>query len=188
MIGGNHFKTTLAEIENRWKRLDAKDDFKFSFLDANVASQYKTEQKEQKIFTIFSMMAIIIACIGLFGLASYSTIQRKKEISIRKVLGAMPRNIIIILSKDFLILVIVASLIAFPVALWVMYKWLQNFSYRVDVSWWVFLLAGSIAALIAMLTISYQAIKAAIVNPAKTLKTERLDVYVTFTLKKLHLL
>ncbi|HSZ84403.1 MAG TPA: FtsX-like permease family protein, partial [Puia sp.] len=171
-IRGDHFKTTLENIENTWKRLDAKDDFTFSFLDANVAAQYKSEQTEQKIFTVFSLLAILIACIGLFGLASYSTIQRTKEISIRKVLGAMPGNIIMILSKDFLILVIVASLIAFPVAWWAMYKWLQNFSYRVDISWWVFLLAGSIAALIAMLTISYQAIKAAIVNPAKTLKTE----------------
>lgn len=98
--------------------------------------------------------------------------QRKKEISIRKVLGAMPGNIVLILSKDFLVLVVLASLIAFPIAGWVMYKWLQNFSYRVGLSWWVFLLAGFIAALIAMLTISYQAIKAAIVNPAKTLKNE----------------
>ncbi len=171
-IAGDHFKTTLADIENTWKSMDAKDDFKFSFLDEDVAAQYKAEQTEQKIFTIFSLLAIIIACIGLFGLASYATIQRTKEISIRKVLGAMPGNIFMILSKDFLILVGVASLIAFPLAWWAMNKWLQNFSYRVDISWWIFLLAGFLAALIAMLTISYQAIKAAIVNPAKTLKTE----------------
>jgi putative ABC transport system permease protein len=171
-IRGDHFKTTLADIENTWKRMDAKDDFKFSFLEENVAAQYKSEQTEQKIFTIFSLLAILIACIGLFGLASYSTIQRTKEISIRKVLGAMPGNIIMILSKDFLILVALASLIAFPIAWWAMNKWLQNFNYRVNISWWVFLLAGTIAAMVAMLTIGYQAIKAALVNPAVTLKTE----------------
>ena len=114
----------------------------------------------------------MIACIGLFGLASYATIQRTKEISIRKVLGAMPGNIIKILSKDFLMLVIIASLIAFPIAWWAVYKWLQNFSYRINISWWIFLLAGSIAAFIAMLTISYQAIKAAIANPVTSLKAE----------------
>jgi putative ABC transport system permease protein len=117
-------------------------------------------------------LAILIACIGLFGLASYSTNQRTKEIGIRKVLGAMPGNIIVILSKDLLKLIIIASLMAFPLAWWAMYKWLQNFSYRVDISWWVFLLAGSIAAIISMLTISYQAIKAAIANPVKSLKAE----------------
>jgi putative ABC transport system permease protein len=171
-IKGAHFKTTLADIEKTWKRFDPKDDFRFSFFDQSIAAQYQSEQTEQKIFTIFSLLAILIACIGLFGLASYSTIQRTKEISIRKVLGAMPGNIIMILSRDFLTLVIIASLIAFPVAWWAMHEWLQNFSYRVDISWWVFLLAGSIAAVIAMLTISYQAIKAAIANPAKSLKTE----------------
>jgi len=171
-ISSDHFKTALAGIENTWKHLDAKDDFTFNFLDANVAGQYKSELTEQKIFAIFSLLAILIACIGLFGLASYSTIQRTKEISIRKVLGALPGNIFMILSKDYLILVITASLIAFPLAWWATDKWLQHFSYRVDISWWIFLLAGTIAALIAMLTISYQAIKAALVNPAKSLKTE----------------
>jgi len=117
-------------------------------------------------------LAILIACIGLFGLASYSTIQRTKEISIRKVLGAMPGNIIMILSRDFLSLVIIASLIAFPVGWWAMHSWLQNFDYRVGVSWWIFLFAGAVAVLIAMLTISYQAVKAAVANPTKSLKTE----------------
>ncbi len=171
-IKSDHFKTSFSEIEKTWKRFDPKHDFRFSFLDQNVAAQYKSEQTQQKIFTIFSLLAILIACIGLFGLASYSTVQRTKEISIRKVLGAMPVNIIMILSKDFLALVAIASLIAFPLAWWAMNTWLQNFSYRINISWWVFLLAGFIAAAIAMLTISYQAIKAAIANPVKSLKTE----------------
>jgi putative ABC transport system permease protein len=171
-IKSDHFKTTVADIEKTWKRFDQKDDFHFSFLDQNLAAQYKSEQTEQKIFSIFSILAILIACIGLFGLASYTTIQRTKEISIRKVIGAMPGNIVMILSRDFLTLVIIASGIAFPVAWWAMHKWLQNFAYRVNLSWWVFLLAGSIAVLIAMLTISYQAIKAAFANPLKSLKTD----------------
>src|ERR1035438_2135846 len=171
-VKGDHFKTTMVPIEKTWKRFDPKDDFRFSFLDQTLAAQYKSEQTEQTIFSIFSLLAILIACIGLFGLASYSSIQRTKEISIRKVLGAMPGNIIVVLSKDFLILIVIATLIAFPIAWWAMYKWLQNFSYRIDISWWVFLLAASIAAMIAMLTISYQAIKAAFANPVKSLKTE----------------
>ena len=171
-IKADHFKTTIVDIENIWKRFDPKDDFRFSFLDQTIAAQYKSEETEQTIFTIFSLLAILIACIGLFGLASYSTVQRAKEISIRKVLGAMPWNIVIILSKDFLILILIASLISFPLAWWGMHGWLQNFSYHIDISWWVFLLAGSIAAAIAMLTISYQAIKAAFANPVKSLKTE----------------
>jgi putative ABC transport system permease protein len=171
-IKGDHFKNAVADIEKTWRRFDPKDDIQLSFMDQNLAAQYKSEQSEQEIFTIFSLLAILIASIGLFGLARYSIVQRTKEISIRKILGAMPGNIILILSKDFLTLVIIASLIAYPVAWWAMYKWLQNFSYRVDISWWVFLLGGSIAAMIAILTICYQAIKVAIANPAKSLKSE----------------
>ena len=171
-IKGDHFKTTLAEIEKTWKSFDAKNDFNFSFLDQTLAAQYKSEETEKKIFTIFSMLAILIACIGLFGLATYSTLQRTKEISIRKVLGAMPRNIIMILSADFLRLVIIASFIAFPVAWWAMHSWLQNFNYRTNISWWIFLLAGSMSVIIAMFTIGYQAIRASVSNPIKSLKTE----------------
>ena len=171
-IKGDHFKTTLAEIEKIWKNFDAKNDFNFSFLDQTLAAQYKSEETEKKIFSIFSLLAILIACIGLFGLATYSTLQRTKEISIRKVLGAMPGNIIMILSRDFLRLVIIASLIAFPVAWWAMHAWLQNFNYRTSISWWVFLLSGSMAVIIAMFTIGYQAVKASLANPIKSLKTE----------------
>jgi putative ABC transport system permease protein len=171
-IKGDHFKTTLAAIQKTWTDFDPKHDFQFSFLDQDVAALYKSEQSQQKIFTIFSLLAIVIACIGLFGLATYSTLQRTKEIGIRKVLGADTQNIIFILSKDFLKLVLIATLIAFPVAWWAMHTWLQGFAYRIDISWWIFLLAGSIASLIAMLTISFQAIKAAVANPVKSLRTE----------------
>jgi putative ABC transport system permease protein len=171
-IKGDHFKTTIAAIEKKWKTFDAKHDFQFSFLDQNLAAQYKSEETEQKIFTFFSLLAILIASVGLFGLAAYSTLQRTKEISIRKVLGASPGNIILILSKDFLRLVIIASLVAFPLAGWAMYAWLQNFAYRIALSWWIFLSAGLLAAFIAIVTISYQAIKAAVANPVKSLKID----------------
>jgi putative ABC transport system permease protein len=171
-IHGGNIKTTIDNIEKTWHSFEPKHDFTFRFLDQDLAAQYKSEQTEQKIFTTFSMLAIFIACIGLLGLATFSTLQRTKEISIRKVLGADPGNIIVILSKDFLKLIAIASLIAFPIAWWSMHKWLENFAYRADISWWIFLLAGFMAATIAILTISYQAIKAAFVNPLKSLKSE----------------
>jgi putative ABC transport system permease protein len=119
-----------------------------------------------------AVLAIIIACLGLFGLATYAAEQRIKEIGIRKVLGASVRGIIAMLSKDFLKLVVIASIIAFPIAWFAMNKWLQDFAYRINISWWVFVIASVVAILIALLTISYQAIRAAIANPVKSLRTE----------------
>ncbi len=171
-IKGDHFSTVVAQIGDTWKRFDLKDDLKFSFLDQNVANQYKAEQTQQQTFTIFSLLAIGIACVGLFGLVAYSTIQRSKEISIRKVLGASSANIILILSRNFLGLVMIASLVAFPLAWWGMHQWLQNFAYRVNISWWIFGLAGLTAVFIAFGTISFQAIKAAGANPVKSLRSE----------------
>jgi putative ABC transport system permease protein len=169
---GDGFKASISAIEKTWHRFDPKHDINLSFLDQSLAAQYKSQQTQQKIFTIFSMLAIIIACVGLLGLATFATLQRAKEIGIRKVLGAEPGNIIMILSKDLLGLIAVATFIAFPMAWWAMHKWLQGFAYRADISWWIFPLAGSIAVIVAMLTISYQAIKAAFVNPLTSLKME----------------
>ncbi|MBS1600759.1 MAG: ABC transporter permease [Bacteroidetes bacterium] len=171
-IKGDHFKTTINAIEKTWKSFGSTNEFNFNFLDQNIAALYRSEQSQQKIFTIFSMLAIMIACIGLFGLATYSTLQRTKEIGIRKVLGAGSNNIVFILSKDFLKLVIIATCIAFPIAWWAMKSWLKNFSYRVNISWWIFLVAGMIAAGIAFITISFQTIKAATANPVKSLRME----------------
>ena len=171
-IKGSNLKSVIAEIETTWHQIEPKNDFVYSFLDQTLAAQYQTEQKEQIIINIFSLLAILIACIGLFGLATFATVQRTKEISIRKVLGAMPGNIVMILSRDFLTLVFISSLISIPLAWWAMHAWLQNFAYRSDLSWWIFVLAGSVAALIALLTISYQAIRAAIANPLKSLRSE----------------
>jgi putative ABC transport system permease protein len=127
----------MAGIEKTWHEFDPKHDIDFSFFDQSLAALYKSQQTQQKIFTIFSLLAIIIACIGLLGLATFSTLQRTREISIRKVLGAGPGNIMLILSKDFLVLILVASLVAFPVAWWAMCSWLQNFAYRAGISWWI---------------------------------------------------
>jgi len=172
-VKGDHFQSTVAAIEQTWRRIYATQaDFHFAFLDQQLAALYAAEQTEQRIFTIFSTLAILIACVGLLGLATYSVRQRTKEISIRKVLGAMPGTIILILSKDFLALIGIAALIAFPLSWWAMHTWLQNFAYRVTISWWIFLLAAALAVLIAMLTISYQAIRAATSNPISSLRSE----------------
>jgi putative ABC transport system permease protein len=120
----------------------------------------------------FAVLAILIACLGLFGLITYAAEQRTKEIGIRKVLGATVTNVTTMLSKDFLKLVLIAALIAFPFSWWAMNKWLQSFAYRIHISWWIFLAAGVIAILIAMITVSFQAIKAAVKNPVESLRTE----------------
>jgi putative ABC transport system permease protein len=133
---------------------------------------YRTEQRTGKLAMAFAILAILIACMGLFGLATYAAEQRIKEIGIRKVLGASVNNIVEMLSKDFLVLVLISSIIAFPLAWWAMHSWLQDFAYRITISWWVFILAGAIALFIALATISFQAIKAAVANPVKSLRTE----------------
>ena len=130
------------------------------------------EQQTGKLFITFAVFAIFIACLGLFGLVTYAAEQRTKEIGIRKVLGASVGGIVAMLSKDFAKLVLIASVIAFPVAWWAMNKWLQSFAYRINISWWVFVIAGIAAIVIALITVSFQAIKAAIANPVKSLRTE----------------
>ena len=171
-IKANNFNTSVAAIEEKWKTFVPERPFHYSFLDKTVEQQYLAEQRTQKIFTFFSSLAIFIACIGLLGLAAYATQQRTREIGIRKVLGASATSIVSMLSLDFLKLVLIAALIAFPVAWWAMHTWLQDFAYRVSIGWWVFAIAGISAVIIALATISYQAIKAAFANPVKSLRTE----------------
>ena len=146
--------------------------FTYSFLNEEFDSMYRSEQRSGKIFISFAVLAILIACLGLFGLAAYAAEQRTKEIGIRKVLGATVSNIVSMLSKDFLKLVLIASLIAFPVAWWFMNRWLRDFAYRIHIKWWVFVLASVLAVFIAIITVSFQAIKAALTNPVKNLRTE----------------
>jgi putative ABC transport system permease protein len=171
-INAGNFKAALKAIETSWKQFVPKRPFHYDFLDRSLEDMYNTEQRTQRIFTIFSVLAIFIACIGLLGLAAYATQMRMREISIRKILGASVSSILSMLSKDFLRLIFISFVVAFPLAWWGMHTWLQNFAYQVTISWWIFLLAGSIAALIALLTISFQAVKAAIANPVKSLRTE----------------
>jgi putative ABC transport system permease protein len=171
-VSATHLPATLAAIEKKWKTLIPNRPFSYFFLDEFFDKQYRNEVRFGKLFLNFAILAIFISCLGLLGLASYSTIQRTKEIGIRKVLGASVSNIVNLLSKDFLRLVAISALIAFPVAWFSMHKWLQDFAYRIGVSWWVFVAAAILAALIAILTISFQAIRAAVANPVKSLRTE----------------
>jgi putative ABC transport system permease protein len=171
------FKTTdvaglLATMKKNWDAYKTGEPFTYSFMDDLFDKTYSAEQKTGTILNIFSILTIFVACLGLFGLVTYTSEQRTKEIGIRKVLGASVTQVTQMLSKEFLRLVLIASLIAFPLAWWGMHKWLQSFAYRVNISWWVFTIAGVTALLIALLTVSFQAIKAAMANPVKSLRTE----------------
>src|SRR5215831_14950004 len=167
-----NIKGLIAQIENKWKTMVPGQPFSYSFMDEQFNNIYRTEQRISQISITFSILAILIACLGLFGLVTYAAEQRVKEIGIRKVLGASAVNLVGMLSKDFLKLVTISALIAFPVAWWAMHKWLQDFAYRIQIGWWIFLLAGVVAVLIAFLTVSFQTIKAALTNPVKSLRTE----------------
>ncbi|MBA2562035.1 MAG: FtsX-like permease family protein, partial [Chitinophagaceae bacterium] len=171
-IAGNNVKAGLSHIEETWKKFLPEVPYEYTFLDENFSRLYQSEQRQATIFTVFAFIAIFIGCLGLFGLSAFAITQRIKEIGIRKVLGASVGSIVSLLSKDFIKLVIVAAVIAFPVAWYAMNKWLQDFAYRINISWWIFLLARIIAVCIALFTISFQAIKAAIANPVKSLRTE----------------
>ena len=171
-VSGNNISSALAHIENTWKKFLPETPYQYTFLDENFEKLYKEEDKQKTILTIFAFLAIFIACLGLFGLSAFAITQRIKEIGIRKVLGASVSSIVKLLSKDFLILVAVSAVFAFPVAWYAMNNWLQDFAYRINIPWWIFIAALIIAALIALFTISFQAIKAAIANPVKSLRTE----------------
>lgn len=159
-------------METAWHKNIPAVPFEYVFLDDEVQKQYETEITLSKIINSFTLMAIFISCLGLFGLAAFSAEQRKKEIGVRKVIGATVPGIVQLLSKDFLKLVLIAFVIATPIVWWSMNKWLQAYAYRIDISWWMLGLAGLIAVAIATVTVSFQAIKAAIANPIKSLRTE----------------
>ena len=167
-----NYKSLLSQIEKIWKKDIPDAPFEYAFLDQEVQKQYETEITLANIINSFTLIAIFISCLGLFGLAAFSAEQRNKEIGIRKVLGASVSGIVQLLSKDFLKLVAIAILIATPISWWAMHKWLQSFAYKVDMSWWMFGLAGLLAICIALFTVSFQAIKAAISNPMRSLRSE----------------
>jgi putative ABC transport system permease protein len=170
-VSGN-IPAALAHLENTWKKFVPNIPFEYSFLDDRFAKLYESEQRQRSIFTVFACIAIFVACLGLFGLSAFAISQRIKEIGIRKVLGASVNSIVSVLSKDFLKLVIIAAVIAFPIAWYAMSKWLEDFAYRINIPWWLFVIAGIVAAAVAFLTISIQAVKAANANPVKSLRTE----------------
>ncbi|MEO6491178.1 MAG: ABC transporter permease [Ferruginibacter sp.] len=171
-VSGNNIAATVDKIQTAWYKYLPDAPFTYTFLDESYSRLYDAEQKQGTLFTIFACIAIFIACLGLFGLSAFSITQRIKEIGIRKVLGASVNSLLLLLSKDFLKLVLIAAIIAFPVAWFSMNKWLQDFAYRINIEWWVLAIAGIVAALIAFLTISFQATKTALSNPVKSLRTE----------------
>ncbi|MEO5890553.1 MAG: ABC transporter permease [Ferruginibacter sp.] len=162
----------LAYIDKTYRHFDNSSPFDYYFLNANFAKQYKAEEKQGQIALVFTLLAVLIACLGLFGLTTFTAEQRRKEIGIRKVLGASVASIVQMLSAEFLKLVLIAAFIALPVAWFAMNKWLQDFAYHVNIGWWMLTISGVIALLVALFTISFQAVKAAIANPVKSLRTE----------------
>ncbi|HEY4148722.1 MAG TPA: ABC transporter permease [Chitinophagaceae bacterium] len=162
----------VAQVEKTWQSMSTGQAFSYSFMNDDFNRIYDSERHIGRIVISFSAFAIFIACLGLFGLVTYAAEQRTREIGVRKVLGASVSNIVGMLSKDFLKLVLLAALIAFPFAWWAMNKWLQDFAYRITISWWIFFSAGLLAIVIALATICFQAIKAALMNPVKSLRTE----------------
>ncbi|WP_242929561.1 FtsX-like permease family protein, partial [Pontibacter vulgaris] len=161
---------SIAHVKQVWSKFSPDYPLEYNFMDDNFDKMYKSEDKLKTLLWIFTGMAIFVACLGLFGLAAYAAERRKKEIGIRKVLGAENHTIVALLAKEFLKLVIMAALIAFPLAWYAMHKWLEDFAYRIDISLWIFIVAGLVAAALAFLTISFQAIKAARVNPILNLR------------------
>ncbi|MDP4148197.1 MAG: ABC transporter permease [Bacteroidota bacterium] len=169
---GKDLRQVVTALEEKWKALAPGQPFNYTFLDEDFNNTYKAEQETGKLFVTFAIFAIFIGCLGLFGLVTYAAEQRTKEIGVRKVLGASVTGIVAMLSADFAKLLLISSLVAFPLAWWLMTRWLQNFAYRTTIDWWIFALAALIATLIALVTVSLKAIKAATANPVKSLRTE----------------
>jgi ABC-type antimicrobial peptide transport system permease subunit len=162
----------IADIETVFKKFNPDQPFVYNFTDEEYAKKFGNEERIGKLAGFFAMLAIFISCLGLFGMASFIAEQRTKEIGIRKVLGASVFNVWRLLSKDFVMLVIIALLIAIPVAYYFMHNWLQNYTYHTNLSWWIFVAAATGALMITLLTVSFQAIKAGVSNPVKSLRTE----------------
>lgn len=164
--------STMAFVEKKWHELFPRNPYEYSFLDEEFNKQYIADENTGRTFLAFTGIAIFIACMGLFGLATFTAKQRTKEIGIRKALGASVASVVVLLSKDFIRLVIIAIVIATPVAWYAMDRWLEGFAYRIEIGWWMFALAGLLAIVIALLTVSFQSVKAALMNPVKSLRSE----------------
>ena len=171
-LEGNNYQSVFNEVQKTYDSFFPGNPFDYFFLDQFYNRQYDNERKFSRVFTLFAGFAIFVACLGLFGLSSFNTLNRRKEIGIRKVLGASVTGIVGLLSRDFLKLVIIALVIALPLAFYGMSRWLEDFAYRIDLDWIMFLLAGVGVLIIALLTISVQSIKTALTNPIKSLRSE----------------
>jgi putative ABC transport system permease protein len=166
------YSSLLATIHTAWQRINPATPFEYSFMDQDFQRAYEHDYRTARIIGIFTALTIFIACLGLFGLAAFTAEQRVKEIGIRKVLGSSVSGIAALLSKDFIRLVMLSIIIASPLAAWAMHRWLQDFAYRIPLHWWFFFIAGILAISIALLTVSFQAIRAALANPVKSLRAE----------------
>jgi putative ABC transport system permease protein len=167
-----NIKQTLTTMETVWHKFLPNEPIDYAFMDDTFNALYKADIKTSKLIPAFSMIAIIISAMGLFGLTAFTVERKRKEIGVRKVLGASVGSITTLLSKEFVVLVCIAIMIASPIAWWVMNKWLEDFAYRININWSVFVFAGIIALFIALVTVSFQAVKAAVANPVKSLRTE----------------
>ncbi len=171
-ISTNNISGTIADIRSIYTEMFPGNVFQYSFIDETFGEQYKDDQKFATLFSVFAALAIAIACLGLFGLASFTSQQRQKEIGVRKVLGASVFGIVNLLSKDFLKLVLAGFIIAVPVTWYIMNQWLADFAYRIEIGPGIFALAGAIALLIALATVSWQSVKAALMNPVNSFRSE----------------
>ncbi len=172
LVKPGNINQTIKHIENAWKNIATNSPFAYSFVNEDFENLYKAEHNMQTVLSLFTLLSVFISCLGIFGLAAFTIRQRFKEIGVRKVLGASVSNIAGLLSKDFLKLVVLAVIIASPIAYFGIYKWLESFAYRINISWWIFLVTGIAVIAIALATVSFQAIKAALANPVKSLRTE----------------
>jgi putative ABC transport system permease protein len=169
---GAHTSDAIAAVQKIWKIYNPEYPFEYHFMDEAYSKMYTSDQRTGSLFKVFAFIAIFISCLGLFGLMTYTAQLKTREIGIRKVLGATVLSVTGLLAKDFIVLVLLAIFIASPVGWYFMDRWLQDFAYRVEIGWWVFPVSGAIALLIAIVTIGFQAIKAGLANPVKSLRTE----------------
>ena len=164
--------STLQAVKQIWEQTFPDFVYEYKFLDDKIASFYKQESQLAQLYKIFAAIAIFLSCLGLYGLVSFMAVQRVKEVGVRKVLGASVSSVVYLFSKEFIILVAIGFVIASPIAWYFMDKWLQDYVYRINISWWIFLAGGISAIVIALVTVSFQAVKAALANPVKSLRTE----------------
>jgi putative ABC transport system permease protein len=171
-LSTTNITSTMQSVKKIWEQTFPNNVYEYRFLDDKIDSFYKQENQLSQLYKIFAAIAIFLSCLGLYGLASFMAVQRIKEVGIRKVLGATATNIVYLFSKEFIILISIAFVIATPIAWYFMHQWLQNYPFRIELSWWIFLIGGLLSVIIALLTVSFQAIKAAIANPVDSLRSE----------------